>query len=411
MKFETKAIHKGYEKPSKNGETAVPIYQSASFAYDEAEDLESVFEGKKFGYVYSRISNPTVTALEQKLTALENGLGSIAVSSGMAAINSIVYALAKKDDEIIVSTSLFGGTYNLFKDLVIPNGIIIHFVNPSNLNQIKEKISPKTRFIFIESIGNPKCDVPNIKLISALAKENYIPLVIDTTLTTPYLCPSKVLGADIVVNAATKYIGTGGTTIGGYVTDLGTFKWKNSRTEHLKSLSKKCGDFAFIAYIRKRILPNTGSCLSPFNAFLFSVGLETLSLRMEKHCENARLLAHYFESHEKIKSTHYPGLKSSPFYEIAKTQFSNRFGGLLTIQMGSKERCYTVLKELNIAKNMTNIGDSRTLVIHPESTLYQDLNEEEKNDAGAYHDLIRISVGLEDSDDLIEDFEQALRKV
>ena len=404
--FDTKAIHGGLQPNNQFGETALPIYQSSAFAYDSAEDIEAVFEGRKFGHIYSRISNPSVSGLEQKLTVLENGLASLALASGMAAISAIVLSLAKSGDQILVSTSLFGGTYNYFREVVEPNNIKITYSKPEDIARRDDLSS--YRFIFIEAIGNPKCDVPNISDIAKKAKEHAIPLIVDNTLTTPYLLNAKSLGVNIIVNAATKYIGTGGTTIGGYLTDLGTFDWKNYDHKEISKFSKKCGQFAFIARTKQHIVSNMGACLSPFNAFLLATGLETLSLRMEKHCSNGLKLAQHLDNHSAVNSVNYIGLKSSPYHELAKSQFNDKFGGLLTIRLGSKDRCYRFLKAVKIAKNMTNIGDSRTLLIHASSTLYKELNSDEKEQAGVYDDLIRISVGLEDSQDLIEDFDYAL---
>ena len=296
MQFQTKAVLNDGSFSSKHGETVPAIYQSAAFSYDDADAIQDVFDGKRFGHVYSRISNPSVSAFEQRVNSLENGRSAIAFSSGMAALHAVFLALASPGDTIVASSSLFGGTYTLFQQVLIPLGISIKYVDPTDINDIEAAISSSTAAIFVESLGNPKLDVPNLSLISECAKKHAIPFILDNTLTTPYLCDAKALGVDITVNASTKYLGSSGASVGGYICDCGNFDWSKIRKEPIQQLSKRAGEFAFIAYLKQSIVTNLGSLMNPFNAFMFTIGLETLSLRMEQHCRNAHALADFLNT-------------------------------------------------------------------------------------------------------------------
>lgn len=411
MEFETKAIHAGFSKEEKTGATSVPIYESAAYSYSTAEELAEIFEGRKFGYVYSRISNPTITAFEQRLNALEEGIGALATSSGMAAIATVVFTLTQQGDEIISSECLFGGTYLFFNEIMNKYGVKINYINMDDLDSLKRKINNKTKLIFLESISNPKLEIPNLRLISEVAKQHNIPVIVDNTITTPYLWISKNFGADIIVHSATKYITGNGTAIGGILVDTGNYNWKNSPVNKIKEFSKKAGNFAFLAAARSKIYQNIGFAPSPFNAFLHILGLETLPLRMEKHCSNALGLAEFLKSNNKVLDVNYPGLIENKFYNIGKEQFNNKFSGILTFTLESKDVCFKFINNLKLAKNLANIGDTRTLIIHPDSTIYLNCSEEEKKLAGVYDNLIRVSVGLENINDIIEDFNQALEKI
>ncbi len=411
MEFETKAIHTGFVKEEKFGATFVPIYESASFAYDKAEDLYEVFDGKKFGYIYSRISNPTVTAFELRMNALEEGIGAIATSSGMSAIATAVFTLTENGDEIISSDSLFGGTYLFFNEIMNKYGVKINYVNINDIHYWKKLINQKTKLIFLESISNPKLEIPDLKIISDTAKEFNIPVVVDNTVSSPYLWRAKYFGADIIIHSATKYITGNGTAIGGILIDTGNYNWKKSSIEKIRDMSLKAGNFAFLAIARSKIYQNAGFALSPFNAFLHLIGIETLPLRMEKHCENALKLAQVLQTNIKISLVNYPGLNNNLFYEIGKKQFNNKFSGLLTFFLNSKEECFKFINNLKLAKNLANIGDTRTLVIHPDSTIYINCTPEEKRLAGVNEKMIRVSVGLENINDIIEDFNQSLEKI
>lgn len=407
--FETKAIHTGVHPELHLGATSVPIYQTSSFAYDTAESMEDVFSNKSFGYIYSRISNPTVNALEERINALESGAGAVAAASGMAAISAVVFSLAESGDEIIASESLFGGTLLLFNSVLNRLGINTRYINPNTPDAIADKISKKTKLIFIETIGNPRLDVPDLKKIAGISTQYNIPLVIDGTLTTPYMLKAGDYGAAVVIHSATKFISGYGSGIGGLIVDTGKYDWAGSDSNVLREAAGKYGSKnAFLYILHKQIIQNTGSCLAPFNAFLQLQGLETLSLRMEKHCSNALKLAEFFKKQPEVASVNYPGLKSSKYFTIAEKQFKDKFGSLLTIRLGSKERCYRFVNRLKLVKNLANLGDAKTLIIHPASTIYHDCTEEEMLNAGVYQDMLRISVGIENIQDIISDFILAL---
>ncbi|MSR88949.1 MAG: O-acetylhomoserine aminocarboxypropyltransferase/cysteine synthase [Candidatus Margulisbacteria bacterium] len=410
MNFETKAIHAGFESDPTTGATTFPIYQTASYEYESAEEHSDVFFGRKFGHQYSRITNPTVAAYENRITALTDGKGTLCTASGMAAITTALLSLTSAGDEIIAAKSLFGGTYYLFKHVFENFDITVNYVDTTDLASYEAAITDKTRAIFLETIGNPKMDVPDIAKIAALASQRHIPLVVDGTTTTPYLFDAKAHGVSILVLSTTKYLCGSGTTIGGSITDLGTFDWKQTKSPRIKEVGEKFGDMAFLARARRQVQSNTGSTMSPMNAFIASLGLDTLTLRMDKHCANALALATYFQAHPNVKAVHYPGLSTNPDHDIAKRQFKNRYGGLLTIQVGSKEAAYRVINETKLARILVNIGDTKTLVVHPKSTIYRDFTEQQADEAGVFDDLIRISVGLEHIDDLKADFDQALKK-
>ena len=405
-KLSTRCVHSNQKIDSEYGSTVFPIYQTSSFAHDDPQDLSDIFNGRQFGFSYSRIANPTIAHLENHVNYLENGRGAVAVSTGMAAMNIIVEALTQPGDHIISSNSIFGGTYYLLQEFAANQGINIDFVEGSDLDAYKKHITPKTKGIFLEIIGNPKLDVPNIKHITALAKTHHIPVIVDCTSSTPYLFNAKSHGVDVVWYSATKWLGGGGRSLAGLIVDCGG-DWKQSKSEPLKPFIKDFKQLAFLARCRK-LRSNKGAVLAPFNAFLIQMGLETLPLRMEKQCQNAQALAEFFEKEATVNAVAYPGLKSNPDHETAAAQFNNHFGGLLTIRLGSKQNCFKFIKALKLSKNLANLGDLKTIVIHPHSTIYRNLSDEEKNQAGAYNDLIRISAGIEDIDDIINDFKHAL---
>lgn len=410
--FETKAVHGGLDPSQHGGATSIPIYETSSFAYGRAQDLADVFEGKKYGHIYSRISNPTVTALEQRITALENGAGAIATASGMAAISTVLFALTRRDDEIISSSSLFGGTYLLFKRIFQKYGVKVTYVDLDKPERLKAVISERTKLVFLETIGNPKLDIPNIREIALIAVGENVPLIVDSTLTTPYLFDEKNAGASITIHSTTKYITGNGSTIGGVMVDLGNFDWSICKNSDISEFSREYGrDFAFLAVGRRHILQNTGSCPSPFSAYLQCLGLETLAVRMERHCSNAMRLAVFLNRHPKIIEVNYPGLESSPYHEIARSQFDNRYGALLTFRLGTKRKCFQLIDHLRLVKNLANLGDAKTLIIHPASTIYHECTDEEMAQAGVSEDMVRVSVGIETIDDIIDDFNQALKEV
>ena len=409
MRFNTALLHGKFSGEEKTGATTVPIYQSSSFRHKTAEELENIFKGTEPGFIYTRINNPTIEAFEKRIAFLEGGVGAAACASGMAAVTMAVMNIVKSGEEIVSGSGIFGGTYSLFKCLE-EFGVTARYVKDNSLESFEACINEKTRLIFIETIGNPKLDVPDIKKLSQLAHSKGIPLIVDNTVTTPYLVKPIELGADIVVHSTSKYINGSGNSIGGIIVDGGKFKWDLEKYPVLKDY-RKFGAFIYLARLRKSLFKDFGACISPFNAYLNSIGLETLGIRMDRLCGNARELALGLRANSKVASVNYPGLEDSQYHELSREQFKNRFGGILTIRVGSKEKAFKVINSLKYAANLANIGDARTLVIHPASTIYVTNSIEEKEKMGVYEDLVRISVGLEDIEDILEDFEQALGQI
>lgn len=409
MKFNTQLLHGEGNHAGYHQATLPPIFQSNAFEHSSAEKLEKIFQNKAPGFSYSRINNPTVDAFEKRVTILEGGIGSVACSSGMAAIFNAIVNILETGDEILSSASIFGGTIGLFQDLQAL-GIKITYIEHLSKETIDANVNEHTKVIFGEVIGNPKLDVLNIREVADAAHKHGIVCIIDNTAATPFLVQPLSLGADIVIQSSSKYINGSSNSISGIITDSGKFKWDIDKYPQMKKF-KKMGPYAFLAKLRNTLFRNTGACLSPTNAFLNYLGLETLGVRMEKICSNASELAQWLNQNEKIKKVQYPGLPDHPCHEIAKQQFQHGFGGLITIRLGTKEKAFEVFNALNIPLKVSNIGDTKTLVIHPSSTIYAHSTEEEKISAGVYDDLIRISVGLEDVDDLVEDFAQALNGI
>ena len=408
-RFQTKAIHNGFKKDPVTGATTTPIYQTSSYEYESIQDLSDVFYGRQFGYQYSRVTNPSITDFENRVTALHNDArGSVGVSSGMAAITTALSAICSAGDELVLAKSLFGGTYYLMQQFFENFGVTCHFVDTVDCDAYEKVMSSKTAAIFLETIGNPRLDVPHIKAISQIAKSYNVPLIVDSTVTTPYLFDGKAYGVDVLVYSVTKYLCGNGTTVSGAITDTGNFDWRNARSVPIKEAATKFGQLAFLGRTRRQICAYTGCILSPFNAFVSCLGFDTLSLRMDRHCDNADQLAKFLSTHPRVQSVHYPGLENNPGFEIAKDQFSNKFGGLVTLRVGSKEKAYQVIDRTQIARTLVNIGDTKTLIVHPQSTIYRNFTESECVEAGVFPDLIRVSVGLEDIRDLIADFDQAL---
>jgi O-acetylhomoserine (thiol)-lyase len=408
FRVETLLIHGGLE-PGPAGATTVPIVQSSSFAHGTAGELEDIFRGRSVGQVYTRIGNPTTEALEKRLALLEGGVACVATASGMAAITTAVLAIVRAGDEILASSSLFGGTFSLFRDTLSNFGIGTVFADPLDLPAFRSAVTERTRLIFVETIGNPKMDVPDIAGIASIARDAGVPLMVDATVTTPILARGKDLGADIIVHSTSKFINGSGSTIGGAIVDCGLFDWHSPKFPHFEPFVKKYRNFAFTARVRKLIHKDFGACPAPMNSFLLAVGLETLALRMERHCENALKLARFLNDNPKVSWVNYPGLEDSPYFDTAKRQFGGRFGGILTFGAGDKEKSFRVIDSLKLAKNLANIGDAKTLVIHPASTICADYGTDEKELMGVTEDLIRVSVGIESIDDIIEDFDQALK--
>jgi len=407
MHFDSQLIHGGLEA-GPAGSTSVPIVQSSSFAYETAEGLEDVFRGRAVGAVYTRIGNPTTEALERRLALLDGGGAAIATASGMAAITTAVLTILRAGDEILSSSSLFGGTFSLFRDTLSNFGITARFVDPLDLAAFASAVNERTRLVFVETIGNPKLDVPDIPALARIAHEAGIPLMVDSTVTTPYLASGAALEADILAYSTSKYINGTGTTIGGAIIDRGVFDWNNPKFPHFEQFYKKYRAFAFSARARKLVHKDVGACAAPFNSYLLTEGIQTLALRMDRHCSNALALARFLESHPKVAWVAYPGLESSAHHGVATRLYGGKYGGLLTFGTGDKASAFKVINALHMAKNLANIGDAKTLVIHPASTICADYNLEEKGLMGVTEDLIRVSTGIEDVRDIIEDFRQSL---
>lgn len=407
MKFNTSLLHSTVMGDPNTGATLTPIYQSSAFYQTSAQQHEKLFNNKATGFSYTRINNPTIASFENRISSLEKGVASIACASGMAAITNALLNIVNAGQEIIASSSLYGGSIDVFHDFEA-FGIKTVFVDIHDENAIESAITDKTRVIFAETIGNPKLDVVDIEKLAEVAHRNNIPLIMDNTVATAYLVRPIELGADIVVNSTSKYINGNSNAISGIITDSGNFKWDKDRYPGMAQYIK-FGKFAYTAKLRNGLFRNTGACIAPQTAFYNLIGLETLGIRMERACFNAYELAKYLEKYQDI-TVNYPGLADSKWNETADKILENGYGAILTIRVGSKERAFDIINSLTIPKIVSNIGDTKTLIIHPESTLNAHSTEEEKENAGVYDDLIRISVGIESIEDLIEDFTSAIEK-
>lgn len=403
--FNTGLLH-GTNEKYPQGATQVPIYQSSAFRHDSAEDLEKIFDNKKMGFSYTRINNPTVESFEKRVTMLEDGIGSVACASGMAALTNAFLNILQAGDEIVAACGLYGGTVELFDDLK-PFGISVKYVKENKPEAFEAEITEKTRLVFAETIGNPKLDVTDIQAVAEVAHKQDVPLIVDNTVATPYLIQPLKLGADIVVHSSSKYINGSSDAISGILVCGKGLKWDPDRYPGLASY-RKFGPFAYIAKLRNGLFRNTGACLAPQNAFLNNLGLETLGLRMQRQCDNALELARFLQDLGGDIEVNYPGLEESPYHEIAEKQFRNGYGAIVTVRTGSKEKAFSIINSLKIPLIISNIGDTKTLVIHPESTIAAHISDEEKLQSGVFEDLIRISVGIEDIEDLKEDFKQAI---
>ena len=410
MKADTLAVHGGFADDSSSGATAVPIWQTVSYAYKTAQELADVFDGKVPGYIYTRIANPTTTALEGRMTELEDGIGCIATSSGMAAIASVAMGLLRAGEQIVAAAGIFGGTVSLFENTLGRFGVKTTLVDAAETSNFANAISDKTKLIFVETIGNPRMDVPDIPAIAEIAHKAKIPFVVDNTLTTPFLIRPSEFGADIVVHSTSKFINGHGTAIGGTIIDTGSYNWRKGPFEDIKKLSERVGQLAFLAHLRNLIYRDLGGCPAPMNSFLMLQGLETLPGRIAKHCENAKKLAEYLKANPKVSWVNYPGLENNNFYSRVVKLFGSRGGGLLTFGLGDKQKAFKLIDSLKLAKNLANLGDVKTLVIHPSSTIFHEFSLEDQNRMGVTEDIVRVSVGIEDFEDIRDDFEQAIEK-
>jgi O-acetylhomoserine (thiol)-lyase len=417
QKFSTNALHAGHDVKKNGGTRAVPLYQSTSYVFNNSDHAANLFALAEPGYIYTRINNPTVDVLEQRLAALEGGIAAVATASGTSAISTTLLTLLRAGDHIVASNSLYGGTFNLLSVTLPRLGITTTFVNPNDEDAFTKAIQENTRAIFVESLGNPKLDVLDLKKISAQAKTARVPLIVDNTVATPYLLNPIEYGANIVIHSLTKYINGNGTALGGIIIDAGTFDWTNGKfpefTEpsagyHGLIYSEALEAAAFIAKVRIEGLRDLGGAISPFNAWQIIQGLETLSLRVDKHSKNALELAQWLQSKEEVEWVNYPGLETSDYYGLAKEYLPKGQSGIVTFGVkGGYEVAKKVVDSTKVFSLLANIGDSKSLIIHPASTTHQQLKEEDQLSTGVTKDLIRLSVGLEDLTDLTADLEQA----
>lgn len=419
-KLETLALHGGHQVDSDTLSRAVPIYQTTSYLFRNTEHAGNLFALKEFGNIYTRLMNPTTDVLEKRLAAMEGGVGGLAFASGMAAITSGILNICRSGEHIVSSNSLYGGTVTLFSQTFPKLGIEATFVDPKEPGNFAKAIKKNTRLIYIETIGNPKNDILEYEEIAKIAHDNWIPLFCDNTVASPVLFRPIDYGIDVVVHSCTKIIGGHGTSIGGIVIDSGRFDWANGKYPELTEPDpsyhgikyvESFGNLAYIIKARVQFLRDMGACMAPFNAFLFLQGLETIHLRVPRHCSNALALAKWLEGHDAVKWVNYPGLKSHPNYKLAVKYLPKGQGAILGFGIkGGKEAGVKFINSVKLCSHLANVLDSKTLVIHPASTTHQQLSEQEQLAAGVTEDYIRVSVGTEHIDDIIADFEQALGK-
>ena len=422
-KFETLQLHVGQEQAdSATDSRAVPIYQTTSYVFHNSEHAAARFGLTDAGNIYGRLTNSTQDVLEKRVAALEGGVAALAVASGAAAISYTIEALARSGDHIVAQKTIYGGSYNLLAHTLAPFGVETTFVDVHNLSEVENAIKENTKAIFLETLGNPNSDIPNIDAISEIAHRHGIPLVIDNTFGTPYLIRPIEHGADIVVHSATKFLGGHGTTLGGIIVDSGNFDWKASGkfpqiaeanpSYHGVSFVDAAGKAAFVTYIRAILLRDTGATISPFNAFLLLQGIETLSLRIERHAENTKKVVEYLNNHPKVEKVNHPSLESHPQHELYKKYFPNGGGSIFTFQIkGGKDEAWKFIDNLKIFSLLANVADVKSLVIHPASTTHSQLTEKELSEQGIGQNAIRLSIGTEHIDDIIADLENGFNAV
>ena len=419
LQFETLQVHAGQVPDPTTGSRAVPIYQTTSYVFEDTQHAADLFALKADGNIYTRIMNPTTDVLEKRVAALEGGVGALAVASGTAAVTYAILNILGTGDEIVSASTLYGGTYNLFSSTLPRYGITTTFVNPDNPDNFKAALTDKTKAIYVETIGNPGINLVDLEAIAKIAHDHKIPLIVDNTFGTPYLIKPFEFGADIVVHSATKFMGGHGTSIGGVIVDSGNFDWAASGkfpvlTEPDPSYHDICyaealGSLAYIVKARVQLLRDTGACISPFNSFLLLQGLETLSLRVERHVENTRKIITFLKAHPAVSWINYPEQTDSPYHALYQKYFKKGVGSIFTFGIkGGTEAGKKFIEALEIFSLLANVADAKSLVIHPASTTHAQLNEEAQRSAGVAPDLIRVSVGIENADDLIADLKQAL---
>jgi O-acetylhomoserine (thiol)-lyase len=423
-KFETLCLHAGQQPDAATTARGVPVHRTSSYVFKSTEHAANLFALKELGNIYTRIMNPTQDVLEQRVAALEGGAAALALASGTSAVYYSIINICSAGDEIVAANNLYGGTYTMF-DAILPQfNIQVEFADPRNPHNIETAISEKTRAIFIEAIGNPLLEVTDIAAVSEIAHRHNLPLIVDATFTTPHLLKSIEYGADIVVNSLTKWMGGHGTGIGGIVIDSGKFDWTDPKfrlynepdaSYHGIRYAQDLGDLNPVAFImRMRLVPlrNLGACISPDNAWIFLQGLETLPLRMQRHCENAMSVAQFLKTHSKVNWVRYPGLEDDPTFPVAAKYLKNGFGGMVVFGIeGGLAAGSQFVDNLKLFSHLANVGDAKSLVIHPSSTTHSQLSEEQQKAGGLTPDLVRLSVGIEHIDDIIGDLEQAFAKL
>ena len=422
FKFETLQLHAGQVVDATTKSRAVPIYQTTSFVFDDTQEGAELFALQKAGNIYTRITNPTTSAFEERIAALEGGVGALATASGMAAITYTILALAHAGDHVVAASTIYGGTFNLLKETLPRYGITTTFVDIDRLEEVEAAIKDNTKLVLIETLGNPVINIPDIEKIAEIAHKHQIPLVADNTFATPYLINVFSHGVDIVVHSATKFIGGHGTTIGGVIVDSGKFDWAASGkfpqlvdedpSYHNISYTRDVGAAAFIVAARVQLLRDMGAALSPFNSFLLLQGLETLSLRVERHVQNAEKIVDFLVNHQKVEKVNYPKLPDSPYHALAEKYLPKGVGSIFTFHVkGGEAEARKVIDNLEIFSNLANVADAKSLVVHPATTTHAQLSDSDLEAAGVTKNQIRLSIGLENVDDLIEDLRLALEKI
>lgn len=414
--LDTLLIHSGYNPTEHNMSRMVPLYQTAAFCYDSTEHAAALFSMDQPGHIYQRIDNPTVSTAEKRIAATEGGIGSVAFASGMAAVTGFLLNFLSNGDEIAASNCLYGGTMGLLGDTLPQLGIKTRFFDPHRPEELKKALRPETKLVFVENLANPALSIPDYKSIVSLCRENDLPLAVDNTIATPYLARPAEAGADFIIHSATKYLEGHGTMTGGVVVDTGGYNWKKEKYPLLfenapggKSWIDKYGKEAFLYRLRGKILMNTGGCMAPFHAWLLLHGMESLHVRMPRHCGNALFLAEALSSHPKVAWVNYPGLPGHRSHALARTWLSGHFGGMLGLGLkGGYEACRAMINRIQLISHCTNIGDTKSLIIHPASTTHRNLSPVERNAAGIGDDFLRLSVGLEDADDLLNALDCAM---
>ena len=422
FKFETLQLHAGQVVDATTKSRAVPIYQTTSFVFEDTQEGAELFALQKAGNIYTRITNPTTSAFEERIAALEGGVGALATASGMAAITYTILALAHAGDHVVAASTIYGGTFNLLKETLPRYGITTTFVDIDNLEEVEAAIKDDTKLVLIETLGNPVINIPDIEKIAEIAHKHQIPLVADNTFATPYLINVFSHGVDIAVHSATKFIGGHGTTIGGVIVDSGKFDWAASGkfpqlvdedpSYHNISYTRDVGAAAFIVVARVQLLRDMGAALSPFNSFLLLQGLETLSLRVERHVQNAEKIVDFLVNHPKVEKVNYPKLPDSPYHALAEKYLPKGVGSIFTFHVkGGEAEARKVIDNLEIFSNLANVADAKSLVVHPATTTHAQLSDSDLEAAGVTKNQIRLSIGLENVDDLIEDLRLALEKI